>query len=720
MPEASSPVPDPLFAAFCAAGLWPGLGRTSAERLPAAGIHSPAEVDLARLSAVEGMTGPRARRLLDSFRASTGRYEVAGLLAAASLPVRLARGVSDELGTAAADELRADPWALLAGGEADLTHADRLARSMGLGRDDPRRGPGVLVHLLTQAASRAGDTAGPVEALLTGAAREGVPDPGAALESAVDDGRLLPVGDRVGLERYAMAEQAVADGVERLLATAEPMRPGEPRRRRARSAGVAALAPDDAAADDDEGHQTAELDFGLGDDPRDEFPDADESVDDGPAALVDPPPAAGTDAGVDAALAGLDEVQLAAARLALESGVSVLTGGPGTGKSRTVAAVVRLAQAAGAEVALAAPTGRAAKRLEELCDAPASTLHRLLGAQGRGGGFARGEHHRLDAELVVVDEASMVDAELAAALIEALADGTHLLVVGDPAQLPSIGPGQLLADLIESGVVPVTELGRLYRQSAGGAIAQLATAVRGGELPPPAGGSDREVVVVAARSAGEAAHRVVQLVTDSIPRVLGIVPADVQVVTPVHAGPAGTVALNAALKDRLNPGPGAVSGFDVGDRVVATANHLDVGFANGEIGVVTKLADRGGLLVTFPGGTLEVPVTALGDLRHGWAVTVHRAQGSEWPAVIAVFPPEAGRMLNRPLVYTAITRARGHLSVVCVNGPALRQAVRSAGGRRRVTLLAPLLAGAELGEPDDVDDELDAPPAARRETEPVG
>ncbi|ADP81774.1 AAA family ATPase [Pseudofrankia inefficax] len=728
MPEASSPVPDPLFAAFCAAGLWPGLGRTSAERLPAAGIRSPADVDLARLSAVEGMTGPRARRLLDSFRASTGRYEVAGLLADASLPVRLARGVSDELGASAADELRADPWALLAGGEADLTHADRLARSMGLGRDDPRRGPGVLVHLLTQAASRAGDTAGPVEALLTGAGREGVPDPAAALESAVEDGRLLPVGDRVGLERYAMAEQAVADGVERLLATAEPLRPGEPRRRRAKPPGVAAQAGTDAAADDDESHQAAELDFGLGDDSADEADhESDEELaggaqgaDGGPAALADPSPAPGGDDGVDEAVAGLDEVQLAAARLALESGVSVLTGGPGTGKSRTVAAVVRLAQAAGAEVALAAPTGRAAKRLEELCDTPASTLHRLLGAQGKGGGFARGEHYPLDAELVVVDEASMVDAELAAALIEALADGTHLLVVGDPAQLPSIGPGQLLADLIESGVVPVTELSRLYRQSAGGAIAQLATAVRGGELPPPAGGEDREVVVVAARSAAEAAHRVVQLVTDSIPRVLGIVPADVQVVTPVHAGPAGTVALNAALKDRLNPGPGKVSGFDVGDRVVATANHLDVGFANGEIGVVTKLADRGGLLVTFPGGTLEVPATALGDLRHGWAVTVHRAQGSEWPAVIAVFPPEAGRMLNRPLVYTAITRARGHLSVVCVNGPALRQAVRSAGGRRRVTLLAPLLAGAELGEPDGDDDERDAAGAPLRETEPVG
>jgi exodeoxyribonuclease-5/exodeoxyribonuclease V alpha subunit len=730
-----------LFGAFCAAGLWPSLGRTTASRLAAAGIRTPADVDLARLGAIEGMNGARARRLLDTFRAAAGRYEVARVLAGAGLPARLARGVSDEIGAGAADALRADPWTLLVGGEAELPHADRLARSMGAARDDPRRGPGVLVHLLRQAAARAGDTAADTEALLRAAVREGVTDAPGALADATDDGRLIMVGDRLALERYAMAEQAVADGVERLMATAEPLRAG---RRSARGAAADARSGGDAdaaAAPEPPAHRETELDFDALD-PHDGADAAGTAAGPGVAEPIVPgqvvPAAPGAAAGqasgggagggaptgpAHPAVAeqseqaeqaepaepdGLDEIQLGAARTALEVGVSVLTGGPGTGKSRTVAAVVRLARAAGADIALAAPTGRAAKRLEELCDAPASTLHRLLGAQGRGGGFARGEYNPLDADLVVVDEASMVDAELAAALIEACADGTHLLFVGDPAQLPSIGPGQLLADLLESRVVPVTELTRLYRQADGGAIATLATAVRGGDLPPPAAGGKHEVVVVAARSAGEAAHRTVQLVTDSIPRVLGIVPADIQVVTPVHAGPAGTVALNAALKQALNPGPGAVGGFDVGDRVVATANHVDVGFANGEIGVVTGLADRGGLLVAFPAGPLEVPAAALGDLRHGWAVTVHRAQGSEWPAVITVFPPEAGRMLNRPLVYTAITRARSHLSVVCVNGPALRQAVRSAGGRRRVTVLPPLLAGAEPGEGPDLDeDDLD-------------
>ena len=185
----------------------------------------------------------------------------------------------------------------------------------------------------------------------------------------------------------------------------------------------------------------------------------------------------------------------------LEPGVSLLTGGPGTGKSRTVAAVVKLLRAKGTDIALAAPTGRAAKRLEELTDHPAATVHRLLGAQGMTGGFARNEEWPLDADVIVVDEASMLDVELTAALLEACPDGTHLLLVGDPAQLPSIGPGHVLGDLIDSGAVPVTELTTLYRQAEGGAIARLATAVRGGELPP-VDSPDREVVVVPATGIG--------------------------------------------------------------------------------------------------------------------------------------------------------------------------------------------------------------------------
>jgi exodeoxyribonuclease V alpha subunit len=373
--------------------------------------------------------------------------------------------------------------------------------------------------------------------------------------------------------------------------------------------------------------------------------------------------------------------------------VSVLTGGPGTGKSRTVSAIVELAKAHDQRIALAAPTGRAAKRLEELTGAEATTLHRLLGAQGTTGSFARGPEWPLDAEVVVVDEVSMLDIELAAALVDACADGTHLLLVGDPAQLPSIGPGRVLGDVIDSEAVPVTELSTLYRQAEGGAIARLASSIRQGQLPP-IDSPDREVVVVAARDGAEAAHRTVQLVTDSIPRALGIAPDEVQVVTPIHRGPAGTLALNQALKQALNPGRGEHRGFDIGDRVVAIANHTDEGFANGEVGTVTGSAENG-LAVSFVSGPVTVPYSVLDDLRHGWAVTVHRAQGSEWSGVVAVLPGEAAGMLSRPLVYTAFTRARGHLSVVHAAGPALARAVGRIGERPRRTRLTDLLEAIE-------------------------
>ena len=655
-----------VFGQFCTAGLWPGLGRSLAAQLPAAGITGPEQVSAARLQKLDGVGPKRAQRLAASFEDALPSYDTAEVLVSCQVPARYAAPAVGYLGKSAAIRLREDPWLLLSLPQIRPDQADWFARRL-LGDQahpqDPRRGRALVVYLLTRAA-RDGHTAVPADVIVRSVSRFRIDDPAAAVAAAVDDGSVIPFDEAEGesgalvtedtvllaLARYALAEEAIAEGLARLAATAEPL------------AGT-----------------------GAGD------------------------PHTGTGKaspnGADGEAIALDEAQRGAVAAVAGHGVSVLAGGPGTGKSRTVAAVVSLAADRGLQVALAAPTGRAAKRLEELAGAPATTLHRLLGAQGRSRGegadgrragepawiFTRNEEWPVDADVVVVDEASMLDAELAAALVEACPDGTRLLLVGDPAQLPSIGPGRVLADIIDSGAVPVTELATLYRQRAGGVIARLATAVRGGDLPPVDGAAaGHEAVVVPARGSQQAALRVTQLVTDSIPRALGISPADIQVVTPVHKGPAGTMELNRALKAKLNPGPGAHGGFDPGDRVVAVANHIDEGFANGEVGTVSGPADEG-LVITFADVPVIVPGKLLSDLRHGWAMTVHRAQGSEWPAVVAVFPAEAAGMLSRPLVYTALTRAQRHLSVVHGAGPALARAVRTIGERPRQTRLAGLL-----------------------------
>ncbi|WP_157431226.1 AAA family ATPase, partial [Actinomadura hibisca] len=365
-------------------------------------------------------------------------------------------------------------------------------------------------------------------------------------------------------------------------------------------------------------------------------------------------------------------------------------------------ALTLAAAAAGQElrVAVAAPTARAAADLAALAadgghEVPAETvtsLHRLLEPQDAAVAapgavvFGRGEQQPFDLDLVIVPDAAGLDVELAAVLVEACPDGAHLVLGGETGALPPAGPGRVLDDLEASETVPVVELDPA---GPGGPLETLLAAVRGGELVAVEA-PDREVVVVPATSPGEAVHRAVQLVTDSIPRALGIEAQDVVVVAAAAGGEAGATVLNAALKERLNPGPGAFGGFDVGDRVVVAAPLPQAPV--GEPGTVTG-ADAAGLAVEFASGTATVAPADAARLRHGWAVPVALGRGTRWPGVVAVpaAEPEAGAVLSRPLAVTAFGMARRHLSVVQAAGPALARAVRETGAPERRTRLARLV-----------------------------
>lgn len=408
--------------------------------------------------------------------------------------------------------------------------------------------------------------------------------------------------------------------------------------------------------------------------------------------------------------------QEAAVRMALTQPVSILTGGPGTGKTHTLRALLALAGAKRLRCLLAAPTGRAAKRMEEATGWPAATLHRLLEIRP-GGRAVRGPDDPLPADLVVVDEASMLDVLLANQLVRALEPGTHLLFVGDPDQLPSVGPGDVLADLLRAGCFPVTRLEQIFRQGAGSGIALNARRVNAGEMPR-FGGEIRDSFFLPSDDPAAAAELVVDLVTRRLPARYGFRPTEVQVLAPMHRGPAGVAALNQQLQDRLNPwrpgAPEARAGsraFRAGDRVLQLQNDYDLAIFNGDLGTIrtVDLDEQELVLLLDDGREVRYPFANLHALTHAYAISIHKAQGAEFPAVVIPLLMSHAPMLGRSLLYTALTRAR-ELVVIVGQKKALYLAVRDWRRAVRSTALGSLLTGAarfrwpspvSVGAPDE-------------------
>jgi exodeoxyribonuclease V alpha subunit len=387
--------------------------------------------------------------------------------------------------------------------------------------------------------------------------------------------------------------------------------------------------------------------------------------------------------------------QDAAVKLALTERVAVLTGGPGCGKSYTVRAVVALARAKRAKIALAAPTGRAAKRLAELAGLEAATLHRLLQLRP-GGDAAFDRDHPLDADLVVVDEASMLDVLLANKLIKAIPPGAHLLFVGDVDQLPSVGAGELLRDLLAAERLPRVRLTKVFRQAQQSGVITNAHRINAGHHPITHGLND--FFLFAEDDPDRVADLVVEIVANRLPRRFGLNPREVQVLCPMHRGSAGAGVLNERLQAALTPGREGLAErrfggrvYRVGDKVMQLRNNYDKGAAgvfNGSVGIVTAVSLEDSELRVLLDEDEEVGYgfDELDELTHAYAVSIHRSQGSEYPCVVIPVTTSAWLMLQRNLLYTAVTRAK-RIVVLVGSRRALAKAVRTQGAGRRYTAL---------------------------------
>ncbi len=392
----------------------------------------------------------------------------------------------------------------------------------------------------------------------------------------------------------------------------------------------------------------------------------------------------------------LSENQVQAVRVAITHKVMVITGGPGTGKTTIVNSILRLLGRVPARVLLAAPTGRAAKRMSEATGSEAKTIHRMLEYNFQKGGFQRNEENPLVCDALIVDEASMIDTVLMHHLLKAVPLTAAFILVGDVNQLPSVGAGNVLGDVIESGAVPVVRLTQIFRQASQSQIIVNAHKINEGVLPLTDGaGADetgQDFFFIEREEPEHVRDTIIELVLNRIPKGFGLDPLnEIQVLTPMHKGVVGTTHLNQKLQEALNPGEGGVARgeffYRVGDKVMQIRNNYDKEVFNGDIGRITALsAEDRELTVVFDGRAVAYDFSDLDEIVHAYAVSVHKAQGSEYPAVIFPVLTQHYILLQRNLIYTAVTRAR-RLAVLVGTRRALTIGVKSARTERRFTRL---------------------------------
>jgi len=640
---------------YLGSGLIKGIGPVMAERMVKHfGVDIMHVIDDTpeRLTEVDGLGPKRTAMITSAWAEQKAIKEVMVFLQGVGVSTSLAVKIYKKYGDKSVDVVRAEPYRLASDvWGIGFKTADTIAMSVGIARDSPERIKAGLAYTLSEAADD-GHCYLPVPNLITDAAKIlEVPaemigpclDELAALEGVVRED-LPPVAEdsppvpAVYLPPFYQAERSVAAALLRLLGTPED-----------RLAAFASVDWDKAL-----GWLREKTGASLA-------PEQEEAV-----------------------------------KLALTARIAVLTGGPGCGKSFTVRSVVELAKARRAKIILVAPTGRAAKRLAELTGHEAATIHRLL--QLRPGGEASFDaSNPLDADLIVVDETSMVDVILANKLIKAIAPGAHLLLVGDVDQLPSVGAGEVLRDMLAAGTLPVVRLTKIFRQAQQSGIVVNAHKINAGDQPSLTGFAD--FFWFGCDDNEQTAGLVVDIVARRIPARFGLDPRrDVQVLCPMHRGPAGAGNLNLLLQEALTPyregQPERRYGgrvYRVGDKVTQLRNNYEKGAAgvfNGTVGVVTgmSLEDHKLTVRTEEDESVDYAFEELDELTHAYAVTIHRSQGSEYPAVVIPLTMGSWLMLQRNLLYTGVTRAK-KLVVLVGSRRALAVAVRTKGSGRRHTAL---------------------------------
>ncbi|MYW65911.1 ATP-dependent RecD-like DNA helicase [Streptomyces sp. SID8379] len=652
---------------YLGSGLVKGIGPIFADRITRHfGLDTldVIEQEPKRLIEVPGLGPKRTKKIADAWEEQKAIKEVMVFLQSVGVSTSIAVRIYKKYGDASISVVKNRPYRLASDvwGIGFLT-ADRIAQAVGIPHDSPERVKAGLQYALSQSTDQ-GHCFLPEERLIADAVKLLQVDTGLVIECLAE----LALPDEDSGEAGVVREQVPGEHGEPVTAVyLVPFHRAE----LSLSAQVLRL-------------------LRTGDDRMPAFRDV--AWDKALAWLA------------DRTGAKLAPEQEEAVRLALTEKVAVLTGGPGCGKSFTVRSIVELARAKKAKVVLAAPTGRAAKRLAELTGAEASTVHRLLELKP-GGDAAYDKDRPLDADLVVVDEASMLDLLLANKLVKAVPPGAHLLFVGDVDQLPSVGAGEVLRDLLsDDSPVPAVRLTRIFRQAQESGVVTNAHRINSGTPPLTQGLKDFFLFVE--EDTEEAGRLTVDVAARRIPAKFGLDPRrDVQVLAPMHRGPAGAGNLNALLQQAITPGrpelPEKRFGgrvFRVGDKVTQIRNNYEKGVNgvfNGTVGVVTSLDADEQRLTVLTDEDEEVPYDfdELDELAHAYAVTIHRSQGSEYPCVVVPLTTGSWMMLQRNLLYTAVTRAK-KLVVLVGSRKALGQAVRTVSAGRRCTALDFRLAGA--------------------------